>query len=228
MNRKILITRPLEQAQDFARDLKALGYQTLINPLLTIQSPDFVLPRPASDYKALILTSTHAVSQAVRAGVRLDIPLYLVGNTTKAAAQTAGFVNILHTAPKATLLWKHISQDSPILYLRGKDIAFPMAEKFDFCDDVIVYEAIAAESFSQDCINAFQAGDIQAVTVFSARTARIFCDLYNHSGLPKNIKVLCFGNSVLECVRPNMFEAYGSAEPSRESMISLIRAHCPL
>lgn len=231
MSGKILITRPAEQAREFARVLESMGYRTLVDPLLTIKPLPFTLKNPANDYKALILSSTHAVSPAAHTGVQFDIPLYVVGETTKEAAWAAGFTNIV-SAPDAATLCETMQDNGPTLYLRGKDIAFPLSKNLHLCDETIVYEAIPASSFSKDCLQAFAANEIEAVTLFSARTAEIFCKLYvqaNQKILPTDIKVLCFGNSVLECVRPVEFkQTYGSAEPTRESMISLIRTHCPL
>lgn len=222
----VLITRPRPQAEETARDIEALGHRTLIEPLLEIRPLEFTLPR--RDYGGVILTSIQAVRALVRTGVRADIPVFVVGEQVAQALRDEGFENIHITALTARGLAEEIQGDyAPYLYVCGAETAFPMAEylkdKGIDCEDVPVYEACAADAFSEGCAAALRSGDIAAVTLFSVRSARIFCDLYApYAG--QDIKLLCFGDSVVECVRSYKYSnAYSCGEPRRENFLSLIR-----
>lgn len=252
MKRAVLITRPLEQSLDFARDLAAWGHECRVEPLLEIVPVAYSLSRPVQDYGGVIVTSLHAIpalsEMAVKAGyagdkyqgVRLPpFPLYVVGERVAQALREAGFQTILACTSTARDLFNHIALEvpaggKPLLYLQGEDTAFPMVESLAdigiSCESVVVYEAVSALEFSPETYAALDKGEIEAVTLFSARSARVFAGLYERAfkGREADFKVLCFSNAVLECVRPLMLkQVYVCAEPSRESMVSLIRAHSP-
>lgn len=242
MKGAVLVTRPLGESLDFAHDLTALGYDVRVEPLLKIIDVAYTLPRPAEAYQGMILTSVQAVRAAaeiVNNGRTrpLNPPLYVVGTRTAAAARQAGFTRIEACTPNGCKLFNHLAlsrPDGPLLYLRGDETAFDFAEKLSdigiACESAIVYEAVPAEAFSEETVKAFQTGGIGAVTLFSARTARVFARLYARdiAEAGNDFKVLCFSESVLEYVRPlRLKEAYACAEISRDSMISLLRAHCP-
>lgn len=243
MSGAVLITRPLEESLDFARDLAALGYESRVEPLLEITDIAFTLPRPADAYAGLILTSVQAVRAAreiMGAGrVRpLSPSVYAVGSRTAEAARQAGFTRIEACAENGRKLFNHLAltpPGGPLLYLRGEETAFPLEESLRdigiACESTAVYEAVPALGFSPETRAALANGEIGAVTLFSARTARVFAELYARElpGVPARFKVLCFSESVLEYVRPlRLKEAYVCAEATRKSMISLLRAQCPV
>ena len=225
----VLITRPRPQAEETARDIEALGHATLIEPLLDIHSLEFTVPGRA--YGGVILTSVQAVRALKRTGVRADIPVFVVGEQVAEALKAEGFGNIAAVAPAAQVLAEQLEVGyTPYLYLCGLDTAFPMREYLDgkgiACEVVPVYEAVAARGFSEACAAALRDGQVRAVTLFSARSARIFCDLYAPFAR-RDIKLLCFGNSVLECVRSYKYigdfsNTYG-CEARREEFLSLVR-----
>jgi uroporphyrinogen-III synthase len=240
--KSILITRPLEQARGFAEELAQLGYSVRIEPLLRISPVSFTAARPARDYAGFVVTSLHALEAAVElvreGGVRLlNPPLYVVGERVADAAREAGFTHIQACTPEARQLFNHIAlepPEGPLLYLSGDETAFPLAERLaDIgieCEQVVAYEAVPATVFSPEGRAALQNGEIGAVTLFSARTARTFSVLYAQEiqAPPPDFKLLCFSDAVLECVRSlTMKQVYVCAETSRDSMISLIGEQCP-
>ena len=94
MSRSVVITRPKEDASDYAEELVASGFDAIVEPMLAIQDvavdyPDF------SDFDAILLTSANAVRAFVQgcdAGW-LELPVYCVGKHSAAAAREGGFKN---------------------------------------------------------------------------------------------------------------------------------------
>ena len=79
----VLITRPSPDAEDFAQAVQALGYTTLIDPLLGAQ---YFSVTETGLPQALVATSAHAFSTlAPTQWARL--PVFVMGENSKAAAR---------------------------------------------------------------------------------------------------------------------------------------------
>ena len=57
---RLLVTRPLDDAQALADRLEAGGHEALVEPLLTI-APDLAAPLPLDGARALLFTSANGV-----------------------------------------------------------------------------------------------------------------------------------------------------------------------
>ena len=90
---RVLITRPREDAEPFARALTAIGHEPVIEPLLEIVCP----PGPALDLigvQALLLTSANGARAAAQRTRERGIIAVAVGPATAMAARDAGFTNV--------------------------------------------------------------------------------------------------------------------------------------
>jgi len=93
---RLIITRPAEDAARMADELRRLGHEPDIHPLLDIAC--LTVPAPAlHGVAALIATSRNALrslaaSEALAAARRL--PVFCVGEATAAAARQLGFADI--------------------------------------------------------------------------------------------------------------------------------------
>jgi uroporphyrinogen-III synthase len=89
-----LVLRPEPGAAATVRRAEALGFDTITAPLFTVAPLAWDAPDPA-DHDALMLTSANTLRHA---GTDLAhyraLPVYAVGETTAAAARSAGFANI--------------------------------------------------------------------------------------------------------------------------------------
>jgi uroporphyrinogen-III synthase len=238
MNGRILITRPREEAQEFARELQALGFETLTEPVINIVPLDFKAPDLAG-YGGLIFTSANAVRIFAAETSARAIRVYAVGNQTRAAAAAAGYHNIITGPGDAealvhTIAGTVVAGAGPLLHVRGEEVAVPVHERLAAqgvpSDTRIVYRAVPAESFSSQTLESFENSKIQVVTFFSRRTAGHFLDIAAKSGVFKGfsgIKALCISPAVLECIQPARWaETHASAQPDRQGMIELVRRTC--
>ncbi len=190
----ILVTRPLAEAERTAATLRAQAHRVLLAPMLAIEP----LPHAAigaGPWAAVIMTSGNAAraltSHPGRASLQ-PLPVFAVGRQTAAAAQAAGFRNVVSADGDAADLLRLLSaqsvaRDKPLLYLAGndraRDLAGDLAAQGVGVQTVVIYNAVAASELPQDVRQSLERGDIDAVLHYSRRTAAIFADAAGHAGL---------------------------------------------
>src|SRR5687768_7761156 len=94
---RVLVTRPLEEARQFAERLSAFGIEAVLTPLLSIEFLDAALP-PLAGVQAFIATSANGVRALAARTAERALPLYAVGDATARAAQDAGFTTVSSAA----------------------------------------------------------------------------------------------------------------------------------
>ena len=178
---RVLVTRPLRDAEATARRLMARGHEAVIAPVLDIVATDAATP--AGRFEALIATSAHAIELASRDILKQHVasPLWCVGARTEAAARGRGFSNVKEAAAGARDLAARIiaraKPHSHYLYLAGLDrkpfLEHALGEGGHHVDVVIVYEARAAAALPGDAVAALRAGAVDAALHFSRRSAEL-------------------------------------------------------
>jgi uroporphyrinogen-III synthase len=233
MSGLVLITRPIDEAESTAAELRENGYESMFAPMLAIQPIRFE-ESDFSAYDGVLATSPRAIFLLAEAVSERKIPVYAVGDYTAAAAQEAGFINV-HNAQGAggDLAAMLATTPKPLkfLHVRGQDVAFDLAGALEksghSVESIVVYEALKTSRFESEVRDALVSGRIKAVTFFSKRTAETFLELVHKEKLEaalRPIKALCISQSVLECVRPAQWlGVYVSASPDRAGMLNLLR-----
>lgn len=189
-----LVTRPLEDADSLAKMLRARGHAVTVDPLMSIElRPD--VPVTRAGLQALLVTSANGL-RAVMARSDfpewLDLPLFAVGPTTAAMARQAGFVRVHEAAGEVVSLAQLVRQEldadgGPLLHIAGTvsagDLKGTLQRDGFEVERVVLYEAKAAEMLSQGTIEGLRNGEIDAVLLYSKRSAEIFVDLAQLAGL---------------------------------------------
>src|SRR6516165_7361633 len=97
---RLLVTRPEPDASRLAQELRDLGHEPVLQPLLEFRSLGFD-PAPLKTAAALVLTSGNAL-RALQEGLKIkdiaDIPLFCAGEETARRAAAAGFRCLAATA----------------------------------------------------------------------------------------------------------------------------------
>lgn len=222
----VLVTRPLEQAKEFAARLSDLGYEPLICPLMDILPVSFSLP-DAEDFDAVVATSQQVFSVSNDYQGLKNLPLYCVGDVTAQAARQSGFSDVVSGGSTveelvATLQMK-FGRTSRLLYVRGEDVRQNLAAlcpEFSI-NDLVVYRAVLATGFPPEIIERFS--EIGVVTLFSARTGRCFADLVRKNGLLSeisHIKLLSLSEAVIKSVSDlPWLETYCTRQPDAQSLL---------
>lgn len=234
----ILVTRPRVQGELFMQELTDRGYASYSEPVFVIRPLAFQGPDLAS-YQGLIFTSANALSLYARQTTERDIPLYVVGKQTQEAAYDFGFQAVFCAHGNAAKLAKYIDERRldkavPLLHVRAVHVAYPLQEALQqkgyAVEPLMVYDTDQLKVLSKECQAALREGPFEAVTFFSRRTAETFLKLIQDAGLEDvlgGIKALCLSKSMLQCVRPELWQGvYVAAQPDRTGMLNLIARHC--
>jgi uroporphyrinogen-III synthase len=206
---RILVTRPREDADGLVAALTARGHEVLFEPLLTI------VPRAAVDWppgheraQALLVTSANGVRAFARADPRRDLPVYAVGAASAAAAGELGFRTVVSAEGNvddlAALVRRRLDPAAgPLLHPAAATPAGDLQGALAVADftvlRVVLYDARPAEALSPESTRAINEGSIDAVTLFSPRTAAAFASLMEAAGLASacwQIAALCLSPAV--------------------------------
>jgi hypothetical protein len=94
---RLLVTRPLDEAERTTVRLRKLGHEALLAPMLRIEAIDDAT-WDDSGWRAVLMTSGNAARMLAlhpkRAGL-LSLPLFAVGGRTADAARAAGFADVI-------------------------------------------------------------------------------------------------------------------------------------
>lgn len=234
---RILITRPVDEAQRTAGKLRKRGFDTLIAPLLRIDAiSDAVIGNGPWD--AVLMTSGNA-ARALMAHDRCSeitaLPLFAVGRQTAAAGKMAGFTDIVSSEGDSADLVRLVSarlgiRARPLLYLAGNDIARDLAGDLAArgltVKTVILYRASAAEAFADAVTSAIRAEEVNGVLHYSRRSTAIFVDCARSGGLLREIKALshfCLSDRAAEPLREiGATSIQVARKPEEEALIDLL------
>ena len=225
----VLITRPEAAARSLQQALEPLGYQTLIEPMLTIEQTGRISAVP-NDVQALILTSAHAV--AALGGEANGLLIFAVGHATAEAARRAGFANLLvgdgDGAALADLIKERCDpKNGRLLHLSGEvvrdDLHRALAEAgFDVQRDV-VYRALASQRLSNATVDAWRQRQIDAVLLFSPRTAGILVRLLHDHALidhvDRTIAICLSEQTATPCRAIDWKDVCVAAQPNQKALI---------
>ena len=230
---RILVTRPLQDAVVTAAQLRARGHEVLISPLLTIS----VHAGPMIDLlgiQAILATSANGVrTLSARISAR-DIPLFAVGPQTADEARAAGFSTVRESNRAAEALAEAVSQwttpdKGALLHASGTDgagrLAGLLADKgFDVRTETLY--AVSPAPLSQQALDAISAGTLDAVLLYSPRSARLFRDAVTGAHLADAARksiAICISPATAEALVPLVFaETRVAASPNQDALLACL------
>ncbi|MEM7566956.1 MAG: uroporphyrinogen-III synthase [Pseudomonadota bacterium] len=225
---RVLVTRPVRDAERTAEALRRRGHDPVIAPVLQFEPLQPKLPeRP---WKAILLTSRNAANVAP-AAVDRTRPCFVVGSTTGRAAAASGFTDIRtaggDAAALADLVIENLEPSSgSLLYLCGRHRTGNLAEQLETAG----FEVELAEcydmlplSFAPDVIRELEAGAIDAVLLYSPRSAHAFASAIVARDLPRTPRILALSRAVLAALPSHLAErAIASAEPREAALLDML------
>jgi uroporphyrinogen-III synthase len=233
---RLLVTRPEPDASALADELRRLGHEPVVQPLLEFGVLDFDLaPIQAAD--GLIFTSGNALralSQMMEGAAISGCPVYCVGAETERRLREAGFKTIMATADTAEALAAKIvaatSKGAKLVHVTGEHQAFDLAgalkrEGLSICT-LSVYCMQARRAFDSCIADEIGGGEIGGVILMSPRTADVFvmlCERHGLSSSAKSLHYYCLASSVAkELKRLDPVYVHVAAKPSRAALLALL------
>jgi len=192
--KRVLVTRPIEDAVPLARNLEANGFTVVIESLIKIRFLEGAA-LDLSGLQALAFTSANGVrALTYKAPDEIDkgLTVFAVGRATAAAACAAGFEDvrsadgdvgelaplIIGACPPAAGAVLHVAGSARV----GDLIGALQGAGLD-ARRAVLYEAVAAQAFMEPLRRDIEAKDIDAVLIFSPRTSALFVSLMTDAGL---------------------------------------------
>ena len=228
---RIAVTRPEEDAGPLVGKLEAAGHAAIAVPLLVIA------PRPATaiddaSWQAVVATSANGIRALAGHDELKTLRMLTVGPQSLKAAAAAGFVQAEAHGGDVDGLARHIRErlaphGGPILYLSGAETAGDLqgqlaAAGFD-CRRVVLYDAVPATGLGQ-AEAPLRDGRLDAVLLYSPRSARIWCDLVARAGLVAEAAAphyLCLSANVAKLLPP-AWKRHIAAAPEESAMLALL------
>lgn len=239
MTRRILITRPRNDAEPLARELRARGIDTLIQPMMTVET----VPGPSIDVggvQAVLATSANGVRALATRCENRSLPLFAVGDATARTATALGFEHVESAGGDvedlAALVVRRLdSREGSLLHAAGTALAGDLAGSLNAAGFAyrreVLYEARAIAALPPAAIEAIRAATLDGVALFSPRTARILVDLTASAGLASAVVGLtayCLSPAVAERARRLSWRAVVVASrPETAALVDAIAGEQP-
>ncbi len=235
---RLLVTRPEPDASTFAEELRGLGHEPILQPLIEFRVLEFDV-EPLRAAEALIITSGNSLRALEERGIVKDIvgkPLYCVGEQTAKRALAAGFETVLEIAETGEELARKIvaagRRDALLVHIMGEHMAFDivgaLARDGFSIQSATVYSMDPCARLRPSAEALLRAGEVDGVILMSPRTAEIYVSLCHRDGIVDYAKTplyLCISENVaakLASLKPNHVRV--SAKPNRKALLELLQS----
>ena len=194
---RVLVFRPLEDAERSAQTLRERGKAPVVAPLFQVL-PTGEKP-PKGPFDALVLTSadTALALESLPKSWRGALPAFCVGTRTAEAAGKLGFTAHSARGGRAELLaliLEQLPKGQKLLLVAGRDRYEDLPQQLrDAGHEVTIwtaYEAKAVEALPAAAADVLRDGSADAALHYSPRSAEIFFDLAAKAGLAEQAQAL--------------------------------------
>ncbi len=182
---RVLVTRPQPQAEATRAALEAAGHSVLVAPVLVVE-PDPAAPVDPAGVGAVAFTSRSAVAALAahpQVSAFVGLPAFAVGAATAGAARKAGFAAV-ESADGAVedlarlILSRAGTLRGTVLHVAGAeragDLAALLAAGGVGARTAVLYRTRMAEHLPEAVAAALGAGGVDAVLLYSPRSAAAF------------------------------------------------------
>lgn len=227
---RILVTRPLEDGEQIAEKLRAMGHQPLLAPLLSTDFHD----GPEPDFtgiQAILASSANGIRALIRGTTRRDLPIFAVGPQTAEEAQKAGFAVVKNAngdavaLAHATMRWA-LPEAGELLHVCGEEAPGTLGETLTAHGFTVqrcaLYAVHPASRLPPETEAALKQQQVNGALFFSPRSARVFCDLA--AGLPlAAITAYCISPVTARALEGRGFGRVAAAgAPNQAALLALL------
>ena len=230
----VLVTRPDEEGLELANQLKTIGIEPLLEPMLIVEN----LPVDDLSYdktQAYIITSANSIKALLKLKPDMEIPLFAVGNASAVTARNSGFKTVYSADGDADDLAKLVDdilspKEGDLLYITGKTQSGNLVQKLSSlgfgCHEVFVYETIPRRSLSRSTVAAIKNDKVGTILLYSSKTAEVIVTLIRKSRLVrqcKKITIICLSEGIASVAKKlKWYNVLVSDKPTQESMLDLL------
>ena len=231
---RVLVTRPSDDAAEIAAALQARGHQAVVAPLLALRFHDGA-ELDLAGVQAILATSANGVRALARRTARRDIPVFCVGPQTADATRRAGFAAVQSADGDAAALaaaipaWARPDRGA-LLHASGADGEGRLARALTGAGYAVrtevLYAVEAVGELPQVAREALKAGALDAVLLFSPRSAQIFAGCVAQAGLAgacARLSAMCISEAAAKGLAPLAFaQIRVAARPNQASLLDCL------
>ncbi len=231
---RVVVTRPGEDGAALAEILGARGIESVLEPLLTIKQHDGA-PVDLEGIQAMLVTSANGVRALARRTDNRSIPIFAVGDATATTARSSGFSRVHSASGDVTALVELVNdllkpKDGPLLHVAGSEIAGDLAAMvvaagFE-CRREMLYEAEKARTMSASLTAAIKDNQIDAVLLYSPRSAETFVQLLRKARIVRycrSMNAVCLSQAVADKVNDlGWKDILIAAHPSQDALLEAL------
>jgi len=238
----VLVTRPRVDSERLAQMLKQHGFDSVIEPLLTIKLTTTQLP-DIKAVQAVMITSANALDALAEGGqsmdTLLDLPCFCVGSRTAERAGAFGFRNTHAGKGDGIELAELIAAKNIgklLLHIAGQDTdrkAQNALEQRGF--EVIfwpVYTALSATALTETTVQLIRQHKLDAVLAFSVRTAQALMALLKKHELEaccESLSAIGLSDAVTDVLGQRAWRRIVTAtEPNEDAVIECLKRLYPV
>lgn len=235
----ILITRPKEDAERLAARLQKLGFETSLEPLVTIayENIDASAIEGAAGLIATSRNGLRALAASPALAQATTLPIFVTGPGTAAIARQVGFQDVFEGAGTGAdlvpiLYARSRTMPGHLLHLSGDVIAFDLAgalaRKSVNVRRLIVYRATVATTLSDAARSALSQGKIDTVVLMSPRTATAWTNVISALSPPAALGELmhaCLSDAVADALHADLPHVGSTIadRPNLDAMVVLLK-----
>lgn len=222
---RVLITRPIEDAETTAEILRARGHEPVIAPLLEISYRNGA-HASLDGVQAILATSANGVRALARGVSRRDVKVLAVGMQTAESARAADFLDVHSADGDASDLVQLVidtvdQKAGALLHAAGSetrgDVAGTLQRAGYSVRVVVLYDAVAAKTLA-----AAGTSDVDAVLFYSPRSAAIFAELARTMDCSR-IRACCISAATADPLKSLSFREIRIADlPNQERLLALL------
>jgi uroporphyrinogen-III synthase len=227
---RVLVTRPAEDATETARQLRLMGHEALVAPLLTTRFFDG--PEISLDgVQAILATSANGVRALARRTPRRDVPVFAVGPQTASEAQKFEFEQVRNADGDAAVLalttrrWAS-PEKGALLHVGGGGNDGKLMQSLEgfTLRQEILYAVTPAEALPAAAAAALRMGEIGAALFYSPRSAAAFRHAVQAEKLSlEEVIAVCISQAAATALEPLVFrEVRIAALPNQPSLLKLL------
>ena len=229
---RALVTRPREDAAEFAAELGKRGVEAAIEPLLTIRN--LTIAPPLDGIQAVLATSANGVRALAAATARRDLPIFAVGDASAAASRGLGFASVASAGGDVADLARLaaarlVPEAGPLLHVAGStvagDLARMLGQRGFTVRRAVLYEAEPARELSPATALALHEGRLDAAFFFSPRTAATFVSLAAAAapGAASGMEAYCLSEAVARAASPLGWRMlHIAAAPNQQALLAAL------
>ena len=231
---RVLITRPREDGERLAQRLADEGIEAVLAPVLNIRfhANEMVV---LDNVQAVLLTSANGARALAAATDARDVPILAVGDATVETASGLGFKTVAGAGGDVESLVDKVIATSkpaggPLLHISGRhatgDLVGLLKAAGFSVERRVLYDAVPIAALGDEALRALETGALDAVLIFSPRTAAAFVSLARSSGLldcTQRLDALCLSAAVAARLSGSEWRRVLIAQhPDQEALLELM------